>query len=141
MWICQNCDAEVPDNFDVCWNCQNERGTSNLPPVEPEEKPVDLRLPINKDKQINFARIVSAGKQLKQVVIAYLIIVGLALILTVLAEAANWYNLYFLIAILGILLHVIILSKIYFAGSLLEKSVEDNIHNNSQDDTQKDSNS
>jgi predicted RNA-binding Zn-ribbon protein involved in translation (DUF1610 family) len=28
MWQCSNCGEQVEDNFGVCWNCQNEKGTS-----------------------------------------------------------------------------------------------------------------
>jgi hypothetical protein len=26
MWTCPNCSEEIEDEFDVCWNCQTERG-------------------------------------------------------------------------------------------------------------------
>ena len=24
-WLCPSCGEKVPNNFDVCWNCQNEK--------------------------------------------------------------------------------------------------------------------
>ncbi len=46
MWKCKNCGEEVPDNFSVCWNCQNESGTSGLDPVG-EAEVLQNKLKIN----------------------------------------------------------------------------------------------
>jgi hypothetical protein len=30
MWRCQQCSQEVDDDFEVCWNCENLRETSEI---------------------------------------------------------------------------------------------------------------
>jgi hypothetical protein len=122
MWTCKNCGEEVPDNFSICWNCQYENGSDIIPEI-PKEEAAGNTIILESGKQVDFNQIVSAGKQLKQAIITYLIFAALSLLLWLLAEAANWSKLYILIILLGILGHIIILSKIYYAGSALQKSM------------------
>ena len=35
MWVCQNCKEENEDTFDLCWNCQTEKG--DTPSVDSDE--------------------------------------------------------------------------------------------------------
>lgn len=130
MWICENCSEEVPDNFSVCWNCQNERGTSGLNPVgEPEV--LQNKLTINEYNNVNFDKITTAGKNLKQAVMVYIISIPAALLLLIATEMFDSKNSYILLILLGIIVNIIVLSKIYFAGDSLQKSIEPNSDNKS----------
>jgi hypothetical protein len=131
MWTCKNCGEEVPDNFSICWNCQYENGSSVMPKSGRDDETVNLRIILKNGSFANFDKITSAGKQLKQAVVSYLVIIGVIFFLWILAEAANWQNLYYFMIFAGLLGNVIIFSKLYYAGSALQKCVEKQSEDNS----------
>lgn len=128
MWICKNCEEEVPDNFSVCWNCQNEIGTSGLNPLGEAEIQKN-QIPINDQNFIDFDNISTAGKNLKQAVVAYIISIPLALLMWIAAEVFNMEHPVILFIILGLLMNIIVLSKIYYAGDSLKKCIKPNSKN------------
>lgn len=130
MWICKNCGEEVPDNYSVCWNCQNEIGTSGMEPVR-ESEVLQNKLIVNEQNNVDFDNITGAGKNLKQAVKVYIITIPIALLLMIATEMWDLKNPYVPYIILGIVMNIIILSKIYYAGDCLQKCIKPNSDNKS----------
>lgn len=125
MWICKNCNEEVPDNFQQCWNCQSEKGKIN-PIVEPDVINDDyFRIDLSNNKILDLKQITSAGKQLKHIVIFILIYFAILLISGIFLLFSEDRKVYLFMIIAGILLQIIVLSKLFYAGSALEKIIKE----------------
>lgn len=130
MWTCKNCSSEVEDNFDICWNCSNDKEgtmtTFNRLKENPNKNQENITIHKIKESFVlsHPEKIIKAGKSLKSVVnaIVIIIIISLFVIGLSLAEVVT-SGIYTFAGILILLCNLKIIFEINNAGDELENSV------------------
>jgi len=130
-WKCKNCNEEVDENFNICWNCCADSDGI----IEEKSKKIfneiKKELRINKDEgkriMVNPFHITSAGKSLKDIVTALIALIICQVIGGLIQLASNnsdtILNTSIVIGLLSLLLLGFVLLRLYSVANHLINSV------------------
>jgi len=133
-WKCKNCNEEVDENFNICWNCS--AGSDGI--IEEKSKTmfdeIKNEVRFNKDEgkriMVNPFHIVGAGKSLKDIVYALILLMICQVIGGLISFTSNDKDIILvtsvLISLLSLIFLVFVLFRLYSAANYLENSVKGN---------------
>jgi hypothetical protein len=63
IWMCEDCNEEIEDNFDACWNCSSEKRTDIIEKIDTERLLKKLE---KKEGNINYVSEINKKKSEKE---------------------------------------------------------------------------
>ncbi len=133
-WKCKNCNEEVDEIFELCWNCSAGRD-GNLEEIfktQFEEIKKEVRIFKDEGKRImvNPFHILGAGKSLKDIVYSIIALIVCQIIGGLISISSNDKNTIIFASILfglsSLLCLIFVLLRLYSAANHLENSVKNN---------------
>jgi hypothetical protein len=137
MWKCINCAENVEDNFDICWNCNNDKNgsLSTFETIQKNQNNLKEFIKNNKNfpqnLEINPYNIIEAGKALKTIVslvISLFFITVFGFVIVFFSGDPKIANIaYIAMGIIHLVFYILCLIFIHDAGDNLQKSVTEKI--------------
>ena len=133
-WNCKNCNEEVDETFELCWNCSADRhgnlDVNSKTKFEEIKKEVRIYRDEGKRVMVNPFHIVGAGRSLKSIVYNVIALIACQTMGGFLCLSSRdkgtilWTAILF--GLLSLLCLVFVLLNLYTAGNHLEDSVKNN---------------